>query len=98
MKNPENLCDVKCFLGMLGYYRCFVHEFAKLTEPPTYLLCGKVTFKWGEEQNNVYNILRKVLSSKPILAYLNFNQEFIIQTDASLKTVSDVLSQISSDN
>ena len=38
MKTPENLRDIQCFLGMLGYYRRFVFEFATLAEPLTYLL------------------------------------------------------------
>ena len=38
MKTPENLRDIQCFLGMLGYYKRFVPEFATLAEPLTYLL------------------------------------------------------------
>lgn len=38
MKTPENLRDIQCFLGMLGYYRRFVPKFATLAEPLTYLL------------------------------------------------------------
>ena len=94
MKTPENLRDIQCFLGMLGYYRRFVPEFATLAEPLTYLLWGKVPFVWGEEQETAFNVLQKALSSELILVYPNFDREFFIQTDASLTALGEVLSQI----
>ena len=72
------------FLGMLGYYRRFVPKFATLAEPLTNLLQGKVPFVWGEEQETGFNVLRKALSSEPILVYPNFDKKFTIQMDASL--------------
>ena len=50
MKTPENLRDVQCFLGMLGYYRQFVPEFATLAEPLTFLLLGKVFLSGGRSR------------------------------------------------
>ena len=97
MKTSSNMYDVQCFLGMLGYYRRFVPDFATLTEPLTYLLRGKVPFVWEEEKETAFKILKNALSFKPLLVYLNFECKFIIQTDASLTSLGSVLSQISDD-
>lgn len=37
---PKNLAQIQRFLGMCGYFRIFVHNFAKISKPLT-LLCAK---------------------------------------------------------
>jgi len=32
---PKSRKEIKSFLGLLGYYRKFIRDFAKLTKPPT---------------------------------------------------------------
>ena len=51
-------------------------------------------FSWGEDQQKAFELLKFLLASAPLLAYPNFNKEFIIQTDASLTAVGAVLSQL----
>ncbi|MGR0202378.1 hypothetical protein, partial [Klebsiella pneumoniae] len=42
---PRNLKEVRGFLGMVGYYRKFIKDFAELTEPLTKLLRKNEKFK-----------------------------------------------------
>jgi hypothetical protein len=47
--NWKALIDVrgiKSFIGMIGYYRCFIEGFSKIARPMTALLAKKVGFKW----------------------------------------------------
>ena len=97
MKTPENLRDIQCFLGMLVYYRRFIPDFLTIVEPLINLLRGKVLFMWGEAQQCSFDTLYEALTSEPLLAYPDFDHEFIIQTDASLYVIGAVLSQISDD-
>lgn len=68
MKSLENLRDIQCFIGILVYYRRFIPEFARLAEPLTFLLRGKVPFERKEEQEITFNKLYKKLMSAPLLA------------------------------
>ena len=92
--NPKNVHDVRALLGMLGYYRRFIRNFATIAEPLTRLLKAEVPFKWGPEQEQAKATLLREMTSQPILAYPDFSKPFILQTDASDVGVGAVLSQM----
>ena len=52
------------------------------------------TFVWVSEHQKAFNALKVALTTAPVLGYLNFNREFILETDASLRGMGAVLSQI----
>ena len=37
-KQPQNVTEIKSFLGLAGYYRRFIENFSKITKPMTELL------------------------------------------------------------
>jgi len=57
------------------------------------LLKKDAKFLWGEDQEVTFCTLKQKLTSKPILKYLNFLEEFILTTDASNDGAGAVLSQ-----
>lgn len=89
-KNPKN---IKQFLGLAGYYRRFIPNFSKVAKPLTDLLKKDIKFQWTDLQNKAFNTLKKALCDQPILQYPNFEEEFIITTDASAYAIGGVLSQ-----
>ena len=42
---PQNIKDVRSFLGFMGYYRRFIQNFARIARPLNDLLIGHGTFK-----------------------------------------------------
>ena len=52
----------------------------------------------GREQQIAFDMLRKFLTTSPVLAYPDFEKEFIIHTDASLNAIGAVLSQLDEHN
>ena len=54
-------------------------------------------FVWASEHQKVFNVLKVALTTAPVLGYPNFNREFILETDASLRELGAVLSQIDED-
>ena len=84
---------MKSFLGLAGYYRKFIKNFAKIARPLNYLFKDNIEFKWGQEQNEAFETLKTILTSKPLLQYPNFEKEFILTTDASKEAVGAILSQ-----
>ena len=94
---PKTKKEVRSFLGLAGYYRRFIKDFASIAVPLTNLTKKKnpdiVTVVLTEECDRAFNTLKNVLTSTPVLSSPNFEQMFILQTDASNYGVGTVLSQ-----
>ena len=90
---PKTQKNVKQFLGLAGYYRRFIKDFAKIARPLNNLLQKGVPFIWGEAQERAFKTLREILCTAPLLQYPDFNKPFIVTTDASDYALGAVLSQ-----
>lgn len=90
---PKNAKNIKQFLGLTGYYRRFIEDYAKISKPLTKLLKANATFQWLDEQQRAFETLRDKLCEEPILQYPDFTRPFIITTDASGYALGAVLSQ-----
>ena len=91
---PKDANHVRSFLGLANYYRRFVNNFAEIAHPLTELTGKKMKFKWTETEENAFILLKKSLTSPPILRYPDFTREFIIHTDASGYGVGAILGQV----
>jgi hypothetical protein len=47
---PETITQVKSFLGLAGFYRCFVRDFSIIAAPLHELTKKGVLFHWGPAQ------------------------------------------------
>ena len=54
----------------------------------------QLTFVWVSEHQKGFETLKVALTTAPMLGYCDFNKEFILETDASLRGLGAVLSQI----
>lgn len=90
---PQNQKDIKSFLGLAGYYRRFIPNFAKITKPLTKLLQKDQPFNFDSDCIKSLEELKKALTSTPILIYPNFDEPFVLTTDASAFAIGAVLSQ-----
>lgn len=90
---PQRKRNIKQFLGLIGYYRRFIPDFAKISKPLTQLLKKHLKFFWGPEQQKSFEILRDKLCSQPLLQYPDFKRPFIVTTDASDFAIGAILSQ-----
>ena len=91
---PQDVTDVKKFLGLCSYYRRFVPDFATISKPLTQLTEKNSTFQWGETQQFSFDTLKNLLISAPIMSYPQSSSPFILDTDASSTGIGAVLSQI----
>jgi hypothetical protein len=60
----------------------------------TELLRKEAPFKWESRQQLAFYQLKEVLCSDQVLAYPDFNTQFILTTNASKVAVTAVLSQV----
>ncbi|XP_029675231.1 uncharacterized protein LOC115242830 [Formica exsecta] len=95
---PKKVKDIQSFIGLAGYYRKFIEDFSKIAKPLTKLTKKTEKFEWTMEQQNAFEILKERLMTAPVLMYPDFNQEFIVTTDASDYAIGAVLSQEKVDN
>jgi hypothetical protein len=56
---PRNIRDVRAFLGLAGYYRSFIKDFATLSKPLTLLTKKDIKFHWPESQHASFEALKK---------------------------------------
>lgn len=90
---PKTQKEIKSFLGLVGYYRKFIKNFADLTKPLTKCLKKGSKIKIDQEYIQAIEKCKQVLINAPILQYPDFNKPFILTTDASDVALGAVLSQ-----
>lgn len=90
---PKNAKEVKRFVGMVGFFRKFIPNFATIAEPLTRLTRKDEKFLWGAEQQTAFAQLRDTLLKRPILGYPDYDRPFHIFTDASSVAQAGALMQ-----
>ena len=90
---PRTIKEIQTFLGLTGYYRRFVKDYARIAAPLTFLIRKGKKYFWDRAQQQAWQTLKNALISDPILRHPDFNRIFILQTDASSEGVGIVLTQ-----
>ena len=90
---PKSIRELRSFLGHVGFYRCFTHDFAKVSKPLTSLLCKEKDFIIEEEGKHAFMQLKKSLVEAPIFPSPNWDLPSEIMCDASDFTMGAVLGQ-----
>ncbi|GAV86283.1 hypothetical protein CFOL_v3_29715 [Cephalotus follicularis] len=89
--SPTNVKQLRGFLGLTGYYRIFVKNYALIASPLTDLL-RKDAFIWINDYPGSFETLKNSTMITPVLALTDFNSEFQVVTDASSLGMRAVLS------
>lgn len=90
---PTNVTETQRWLGLTNYYRSYIPKYAFHARPLYNLLKKDNPFTWDSHCDDAFNKLKTALMSPPVLIFPNFNQIFIVTTDASNIAVGAVLSQ-----
>ena len=90
---PQNRKNLMQYLGVTGFYRKYIQDYARIAAPLTDLLRKDREFIWKNEQQEAFEKLKEKMSSPPILIFPNFNNEFYLATDASGIGIGGVLMQ-----
>jgi hypothetical protein len=69
-------------MGPAGYYRRFIEEFSKIAHPTTSLQKKGMIFEWTPVCQIIFQQLKYLLTSAPILRISYPNEDFIVCIDA----------------
>lgn len=90
---PTDRTTLKGFLGLAGYYRRFVKDFAQTALALNRLTSKTVPFKWGTEQKEAFEAMKIALTSAPVLCKPRFDDDWTLEVDASDSALGAVLGQ-----
>ncbi|GFO09680.1 Zinc finger protein [Plakobranchus ocellatus] len=92
---PKTKREIRAFLGLVGYYKEFVPNFAAVSTPLSDLVRkGQPNIvNWGVSQERAYNSLKVAVISKPVLQLPDVNKRFVLKTDTSNRGLGAALMQ-----
>ena len=90
---PKTVKEIQSFLGITGYYRKYIKDYAKLAKPLTSCLKKGSKIEHTNEFIECVKRFKHILSNNPLLQFPDFNQPFVLTTDASNFALGAILSQ-----
>lgn len=78
---------------MAGFYRKFLPDFSRITEPLTRLTKKMHRFVWDAEQIRAFEDVKTLMATEPVLRYPDYEKTFHIWVDASNVSQGAVLTQ-----
>jgi transposase InsO family protein len=90
---PANLRALRRFIGMVGFYGCFIPQYVEVAAVLYGLKKEEVPFVWRAEHQTAFDRLKQALCEAPVLQVPDFGKEFVLVTDASDLAISAVLQQ-----
>jgi len=82
---------VRKFLGLANYYRRFIKDFARVARPMNVLMRKDEKWWWEEPQQEAFDKLKRMFTTKPVLAALDLDKEFRVEADVSNYATGGVL-------
>ncbi len=93
-----NLKEIQNFVDFVNFYQCFIKNFSKLVKLFTQLTWKDTSFVWNEVCVEVFNNLKKQISSISVLLHFDVKHQAILKIDAFNYVKDDILSQYDDKN
>lgn len=92
---PEDVTQLRQFLGLTNYFRKFIRGYSTLTAPLHDLTHKGTDFRtsWKDSHTDLFNQLKETLTTSPVLALPDFDKPFVLISDASVVGTGAVLLQ-----
>jgi hypothetical protein len=90
---PQNVSDIRSFLGLVGYYKRFIKGFSKISKAMIELLVNGKTFEWMPRRETSFQELKKRLTTAQVLTMPDMGKPFSIYCNASGQGLGCVLMQ-----
>lgn len=90
---PTNIKGIRSFLGHVGFYRCFIKDFSKISKPLSNLLNKEISFNFDKYFLIVFESLKEKLITTPVITAPDWKINFELMCDASDYAVGAILGQ-----
>ncbi|KAK8502375.1 hypothetical protein V6N12_046161 [Hibiscus sabdariffa] len=90
---PTTVKEVRSFLGHAGFYRRFIRDFSKTSQPLCNFLQKDHIFDFDSSCKDAWDTLKEKLISAPVVQPPNWEHPFELMCDASDTSVGAVLCQ-----
>ena len=91
---PENLHQLRSFLGLVNYYGKFLPLLSTTTHPLNQLMQANQKWKWSEDCEIAFTKLKEQLCSKPVLIHYDPSLPLKLACDASQYGVGAVIAHM----
>jgi len=81
LPHPSYMREVHSFLSHVGFYRCFIKDFSKITAPLCKLLAKEVNFVFDRACKYAHDELKRHVTSASIIQPPNWDEPFEIMCD-----------------
>ncbi len=92
------LKEVQDFVDFINFYRRFIKNFSKLVKSFTQLTQKDTSFVWNKVCDEVFDNLKKQISSISVLRHFDVKRQTILKIDAFNYVKDDILSQYDDEN
>ena len=97
LKPHTNIKEVSHFLGLTGYYKKFICNYADIVHPLDCLTQRSQPFIWTPDCQSSFDMLCSHLANTPIVQLPDSNKPYILFTVTSKYCYAGVLTQASID-
>jgi len=90
---PKTQRELRRFIGIINYYRDMWIRRSDVLAPLSKLTSKTVKWQWTTVEQKAFDTMKRIIARETLLVYPDFNQPFIIYTDASHTQLGAVISQ-----
>jgi hypothetical protein len=79
--SPRSMFEVRSFHGLASFYRNFIRNFSGICAPMMDIVKKRHKyFKWKNEAERSFNILKEKITERPIMVLPNFEKTFQVSS------------------
>ena len=80
---PQNRTELQECMGIVNYLGKFLPDLSAINQPLRQLLQKDIAWHWEEAQQQSFDELKRAITTAPVLAYYNENEDVVLLVDSS---------------
>lgn len=89
---------MQSFLAQINFSKIFVPYFSQIVLPLQAMIRNNAIFKWGKDERESFELIKKSIINAPSLTTPNFLKPFVLYTFSSDTSYATVLTQLNDQN